>query len=279
MRRSRRSPAERDLRLPDIARHFAKAEPRDTLLDLAGKARGFARGQRTVLSVHLLDGIVGIDVADDRQNGVAGMVEVAVEADERLARQRAEPWLASDAPPPDSVHVVEQLVQRLGRDGARIVGLALRFLDDHLELARELVGIDQRASIGVGLHVEPLGEARRRQHRVVARVIVDRRRIQVSADRLGLLGDLTHAARRRALEVHVLQHVRDTDDVVRLVEVSGADERDDRNDRSRPVATDEHREPVRQSRPDDGFRVDRARRFRNWHRCRKRRVNGERCAS
>ena len=40
-----------------------------------------------------------------------------------------------------TVTIVQQLVQRFGRDGARVVGLPLRFLDDDLELARELVGI------------------------------------------------------------------------------------------------------------------------------------------
>ena len=91
----------------------------------------------------------------------------------------------------------------------RVVRLALRLLDDDLELARELVRIDHRVRVRVGLDVEPVREARRRQHRVVARVVVDRVRVEVAAARLRLLRDLADAARRRALEVHVLEHVGD----------------------------------------------------------------------
>ena len=159
----------------------------------------------------------------------------------------------------------KQLVQRLRRDGARIVRLALRFLNDHLELARQLVGVDQRAGVRVGLHVESLRKAGRRQHRVVARVIVDRGGVEIAADGLRLFGDLADAARRRALEVHVLEHVRDADDVVGLVEVARADVRDDGDDGRRAVAANENGQAVRKTSPNDRRRIDRDGRIRNWH--------------
>ena len=80
------------------------------------------------------------------------------------------------------------------------------------------------------MHLEPLTETRCRQNRVVARVIVDGRGVEIPADGFGLLCDLTDAARRRSLEVHVLEHMGDPDDVVRLVEISRAHERHDGDD-------------------------------------------------
>ena len=197
------------------------------------------------------------------------MVVIAVERPERVARDLAQPRLAADAPAADAMAVVQQLVQRFGRHGRRIVRLSLRLLDDDLELARQLVGVDDRAGVGVGLDVEALHEARRRQHRVVARVVVDRAGVEIAADGLRLLGDLADAARRRALEVHVLEHVRDADDVVGLVEVAGAHVRDDGDDRRRAVAPNQHGQSVGQPRSHDGGRVDRGqrRRRRSGHGC------------
>ena len=159
------------------------------------------------------------------------MIEVAIEADERVARQRAQPRLATDAPTADAMTIVQKLVERLGDDGAGIVRFPLGFLYDDLELTGQLVRVDQRSRIGIRLDVEARGEAGRRQHRVVARVIVDRRRVEIAADGLRLLRDLADAARRCALEVHVLEHVRDADDVVGLIEVAGGHIRHDGNNR------------------------------------------------
>ena len=61
----------------------------------------------------------GNDVADDREDCVAGTIKVAIEADDIALSQRAQPRLAADAPAADAMPVVEQLVERLGRDGRR----------------------------------------------------------------------------------------------------------------------------------------------------------------
>src|SRR3954463_15591745 len=96
------------------------------------------------------------------------MVEVAIEAEQRVTRERAQARLTSNAPPANSMRVVQQLVQRLRRDRTRVVGFPLRLLDDHLELARQLVRIDERVRICIGLHLEPLTEPRGGKDRVVA---------------------------------------------------------------------------------------------------------------
>jgi hypothetical protein len=88
------------------------------------------------------------------------------------------------------VLVVEQRVERLDRHRRRVVELALGLLDDDLELLGQLRGVDQALGVRVGLDVEPVREARRGEHRVVARVVVDGVRVEVAAARLGLLGDL-----------------------------------------------------------------------------------------
>ncbi len=243
--RPRRAPAERELRLRDVAREVAIAEPPGAVFTRAGRTRRIAGGEAAVSTIDVREHCVGIDVADDREDCVAGAIKVAIEADHIVLSQRAQPRLAADAPAADAMPVVEQLVQRLRRDGRRVVGFALGLLDDHLELARQLAAVDQRVRVGVCLDVEPGLQARRRKDGVVARVIVDRAGVQIAAGRLRFLGDLADAAGRRALEVHVLEHVRDSDDVVRLVEIAGADERDDGDDRRRRIAAHEHGQPVR----------------------------------
>src|SRR6185503_1851572 len=65
MRCARRAPAERDLRLRDIATQVAIAKSRDSLLRLTRMARWFARRERSVRSKHLAQRDIRIYVADD----------------------------------------------------------------------------------------------------------------------------------------------------------------------------------------------------------------------
>ncbi len=161
-----------------------------------------------------------------------------------LARERTETGLAPDTPAAHAMPVVQQFEQRLRGDGVRAVRLALRLLDDHLDLAGQLVRVDERVGVRVRLDGESCGKARRRQHRVVARVIVDRAGVQVTALRLGLAGDVAHAAGGRALEVHVLEHVRHAHHVVGFVEVSRGHPGDDRDHRHAVVGGDEYGQAV-----------------------------------
>ena len=171
-------------------------------------------------------------------------------------RELPEPVFATDAPAPNAVSVVQQLIHRLDRHRAGIVDFALRLLDDDLELSRELVGIDRRAAVCVRLDVERLDEPARRNHSVVQRVIVDRRGVQIAADRLRLPRDLSHATAWRALEVHVLEHMRDAHDIVGLVEVAGGHVRHDRRYRRARVAPHEYAQAVRQSPPANRCWID-----------------------
>src|SRR4051812_32433874 len=114
---------------------------------------GFARRKMSIFPLHLGERDGRVNVSDDREDGVSRVIEVAVKTQDLIARERTQARLAPNAPTSHAVSVVQQLVERLRGDSAGIVRFALRFLDNDFELARKLVGIDERSRIGVGLHV------------------------------------------------------------------------------------------------------------------------------
>ena len=144
-----------------------------------------------------------------------------------VAREPLEFLVDADAPAPDPVRVVEQFVERLARDGTGRVELAPRFLDNDAEFAAEFVGVKERIPHLVRLQRDQLARRARRGRDVVDRAIVRGVRVERAAERLGALREFTGAERGRALEEHVLEHVRDADRRVRFVEESGAHVRDD----------------------------------------------------
>ena len=144
------------------------------------------------------------------------------------------------------MRVEERRVERFDRHRRRRVALAFGFLDDHVEFARQLPGVDDRACVRIELDLEALHERRRWQHGVVRGVIVDRVRVEIAAVRLRFAGDLPHATGWRPLEEHVLQHVRDADDVVGLVEIPHLHVGHDGDHRCRRIATHQQRQTVRQ---------------------------------
>ena len=82
--------------------------------------------------------VVCIDGAHDRENRVPRVIEVPIKTQQGIARQRAQSGLTANAPASNAMLVVQQFVQSLRRHRRRIVSLAFRFLNDHLELTREL---------------------------------------------------------------------------------------------------------------------------------------------
>ena len=94
-------------------------------------------------------------------------------------------------------------------------------------------------------------EPRRREDRVVVRVIVDRRRVQIAAGGLRRARDLPGGTGGGPLEVHMLEDVRDPDLIVGLVEIAGAHPRDDGDDGRRRVTAREDREAVGEPRAAD----------------------------
>jgi hypothetical protein len=137
----------------------------------------------------------------------------------------------SDAPAADAVPVEHHLVQRLVGDRAWRVQLALGLLDDHLQLAPELVGVDHRVAEGVGLDIERGLETGGGEDGEVRGVVVRGAGVEVAARALGLPRDGSHPAARGALEEHVLEDVGDAGPAVGLVEEPRPHVGDDRHHR------------------------------------------------
>jgi hypothetical protein len=97
---------------------------------------------------------IRIDIAHHGEERLRGLIKVPVEANEVVARQRAESRLPADAPASNAVPIVQQLVQRFGGDRGWVVSLPLRLLDDDLQLFAKLVGVDQRIGVGVELNLD-----------------------------------------------------------------------------------------------------------------------------
>ena len=105
--------------------------------------------------------------------------------------------------PPEALR--EQLVDQ-------IVGGVLDHLDlfeDHLLLALDVLGVKGRVEHEVRQHVESRRQMLVEHLDVVARVLLRGEGVQVPAEAVDLLRDVLGAARRGALEEHVLHKVRD----------------------------------------------------------------------
>ena len=143
MRQHGCAPSEGDLLLRDIALPFARAESRQRALRRTRDARHRTIPQPPVPCMHLAPYDIRIDVADDRKDRVRRLIPGAVERIQLRLRQRAQTSFFANAPSAYPVMVVQQGVQRFDRHGPRRITLALRLLNDHLELACEFVGVDQ----------------------------------------------------------------------------------------------------------------------------------------
>src|SRR5688500_3367814 len=108
-----RAPADRELRLADVDRPPSTSEAPGAVLPRPRRAHRRAGGQRTIASLDVAQCVVRIDGADDDENGRLGTIEIAVEAQQLLARQRAKSRLAPDPPAANPVTIVQHFVQRL----------------------------------------------------------------------------------------------------------------------------------------------------------------------
>ena len=174
------------------------------------------------------------------------MIEVAVVVPDVRAREPPQPLLRSDAPAADAVDVEHLLIERLGRHRRRVVQLPVRLLDDDQQLPAQLLLIDLRVQQRVRLDVEPLLQRRGGKDRVVRCVVVDRARVEVAAHLLRLARNVARTPPLRPLEVHVLQHVADPHQPVRLVEVPRLHVGHDGDDLGRVVLAHQHGQAVLQ---------------------------------
>ncbi len=93
----------------------------------------------------------------------------------------------------------------------QVVGRVERLADllqDDAALALQLVGIEHRVAQDVGHHLDAQRHVLLQHRGVIGRDLAAGIGVQAAADILDLLGDGAGRARARALEGHVLQHVR-----------------------------------------------------------------------
>ena len=97
------------------------------------------------------------------------------------------------------------------------------FLDDHVLLALQFVRIECRIGQDVGEHIQRQRHVGLEHARIVGGGFDRGRGIEIAADRLDILGDLTRGPPRGALERHVLEQMRNAMLVRLLVAAAGAD--------------------------------------------------------
>ena len=175
-----------------------------------------------------------------------------VVAQEVVPGQPAQRLLFADAPAPHAVGFEGLAEHHLEGVGAGRVHFAAPFLQDRLDLALQLVGVEQGMHQGIGFDLEPLSEIFGRQDDVIVRRIVVRAGVELAAEGLDLGRDLVGPGPVGcSFEEHVLDDVRDADFPVFFVEVAGAHPEVDGRDRRRMVLAHEHGQAIRQHFLDD----------------------------
>ncbi len=236
----------------DVPRHAAVLEAR--LRRLGRRAERGARtgGHAAQVQVRRLDRLGRPHVPDDRQDDALGDVMALEVRQEVVPRQRPHLLLSPDAPPPDAVRLEHFAEHHLEGVRAGCVDLPSPLLQDRLDLALQLLRVEQGMHQGVGLDLQALAEVLRRQDDVIVGGVVIGAGVQLAAERLDLGRDLVRPrAIRRPLEEHVLDDVRDADLAVLLVEVARPDPQIDRHDRCGVIRGRQDDDAVRQDLLDD----------------------------
>ena len=109
----------------------------------------------------------------------------------------------------------DQIVRRIGHRAD--------LLDDDVLLARQFHAVESGLGQNVGEHVERQRHVVLEHARIVGGAFGAGRGVQIAADRLDLLGDLTGRAPPRALERHMLEEMRNAVLVMKFVAAAGSD--------------------------------------------------------
>jgi hypothetical protein len=136
---------------------------------------------------------------------------------QRLLVEGADALRGAEDRPAERMVVPEALGENLVD---QIVGRVLDHLDlfeDHLLFALDVFFREQRVADQVREDLDRERQVLVEHLGVVAGVFLRRERVDLAADRIDLLRDLLGVARRRALEEHVLDEVRDAGVIGRLV--------------------------------------------------------------
>ena len=191
-----------------------------------------------------LDDLVVLDPARRRQHHVGGGVVARQEGEQIVAADRLDGVGRAQHRPAERLAGQRGLLE-LVED--HVVGRVERLADllqDDAALALQLVGIEHRVAQDVGHHLDAERHVLLQDRGVVGRDLAAGIGVEAAADILDLLGDGAGRAGPRALERHVLEHVRHA---VQLGRSRGACRRRPRC-RARPIRPRASRRPRRAGR-------------------------------
>ena len=158
-----------------------------------------------------------LDVADRRDDQVRRAVDAREIAAEPILRQRFDRFLRAENRPAERMTLPEALGEQLVDQVVRRVLDHLDLFEDDLLLALDVVRAERRVHDDVGEDVDGERQMLVEHLDVVARVLLRRERVHLTADRVDRLRDVLGAAGGRPLEEHVLDKVGDAALLLRLV--------------------------------------------------------------
>ena len=150
----------------------------------------------------------------------------------------------ADAPAAQAMAGVQEFVQHFAGNRTRRIELATCLLDDHAQFATEFVGVEGCIAHLIRLKCHQPGRMAHRHRGVVHGAVVRRVGVEGAAERLGALRQFARTERRRTLEEHVLEDVRDPHELVGLVEESGANVADERRGWRGPASLHQQRHAI-----------------------------------
>src|SRR6516165_11178034 len=210
---------ERDMSLFEIARLDAGASDETCWLRRRWPRAGEARESSFDFRHH---GLV-LDCACRRHHHVGAPIVAAEIGGEPRAVERAHGCRRAEDGPTDRLVSESGLLQLVPDEIVRRILGGTDLLHDHVLLAPQLLGIERWIGEDVGQHVKRKRHVSPQNARVVGGCLNRGCRVEVAADRLDLLRDLTGGAPRSSLERHMLEQMRDTMLVWPRVAAAGTD--------------------------------------------------------
>ncbi len=173
--------------------------------------------------LHHLEHVLVTDVAGAGHDHPCRPIIAADEGGERVACEAAHQFGGAEHWAADRLVGIGRGLEMVEDDVVGCVDRLGDLLHHHFLLARQLIAVEGRVLQDVGQDVEGQRHVFLQHLGVIGGVVARGVRVDIAADRLDLLGDLARAAPRRALESHVLEHVRHAIDVGRLMARAGID--------------------------------------------------------
>ena len=158
-----------------------------------------------------------LEVADRRDDQVGRGVRAVEVVAKQVGGERLNRFPRPENRPPQRMVGPESLREELVDEVVRRVLHHLDLFDDNFLFALDVFRAERRVHHDVGEDVDGEREVFVEDFDVVARVFLGGEGVELAADRVDRLRDVFRRPRRRALEEHVLDEVRDAAALRRLV--------------------------------------------------------------